>query len=272
MEDFIDVKVTRRGREVAEGCYKLPVTIGRGEHNSVRIGHSPQDMTISRTHAIVQRTAGQLQLVDKSANGTIYRGERVKQGKVIELGPTDTFEIFDFKVSIGRIKLDPSIPIIFEAHVLVDGYRKGKPFMIGEMLLLCFKSNRGYRFDQVPMQADLHTIFTRHRLDAEYPFAAIASEHGEGLLLTESVSHQPRITVNRKPVSQTKETLRERDVVEIGNIRIELYPPGEKSLKCSNPECQLLNPYIPYGNCKFCAFALIGAVTRVASGASKAKN
>jgi hypothetical protein len=27
----------------------LPVTIGRGEHNSVRIGHSPQDMTISRT-------------------------------------------------------------------------------------------------------------------------------------------------------------------------------------------------------------------------------
>jgi hypothetical protein len=52
MEDFIDVKVTRRGREVAEGCYKLPVTIGRGEHNSVRIGHSPQDMTISRTHDI----------------------------------------------------------------------------------------------------------------------------------------------------------------------------------------------------------------------------
>ena len=48
MEDFIDVKVTRRGREVAEGCFKLPVTIGRGEHNSVRIGHSPQDMTISR--------------------------------------------------------------------------------------------------------------------------------------------------------------------------------------------------------------------------------
>jgi hypothetical protein len=79
MEDFIDVKVTRRGREVAEGCYKLPVTIGRGEHNSVRIGHSPQDMTISRTHAI-ERTAGRRQLVDKSASGTVYRGERIKQG------------------------------------------------------------------------------------------------------------------------------------------------------------------------------------------------
>jgi hypothetical protein len=49
MEDFIDGKVTRRGREVAGGCYKLPVTIGRGEQNSVRIGHSPKDMTISRT-------------------------------------------------------------------------------------------------------------------------------------------------------------------------------------------------------------------------------
>ena len=73
-------------------------------------------------------------MVDKSANGTVYRGERIKQGNAVELGLADSFEIFDFKVSIGRVKPDPSIPIIFAAHVLVDGYRKGKPFMIGEML------------------------------------------------------------------------------------------------------------------------------------------
>src|SRR5712671_1151384 len=122
MEDFIDVKVTQQGRKIAEGCYKLPVTIGRGEHNSVRIGHSPQDMTISRTHAIIQRTAGRLQLVDKSANGTIYGGGRIKHGNAVEIGPADSFEIFDFRVSIGKVKPDPTIPVIFEAHVLVDGY------------------------------------------------------------------------------------------------------------------------------------------------------
>jgi len=102
MEDFIDVKVTQRGREIAEGCYKLPVTIGRAEHNSVRIGHSPQDMTISRTHAIIQRAAGQLQLVDKSANGTVYRCERIKQGNAVDLGVADSFEIFDFKTRPER--------------------------------------------------------------------------------------------------------------------------------------------------------------------------
>jgi hypothetical protein len=89
--------------------------------------------------------------------------------------------------------------------------------MIGEMLLLCFKSSQGYRFEQVPSQADLHTIFTRHRLDAGYPLAAIASEHGGGLLVTESVPHQPRITVNRKPASQPRQTLRERDVSDRQN-------------------------------------------------------
>jgi pSer/pThr/pTyr-binding forkhead associated (FHA) protein len=222
MEDFIDVRVTRRGSEIAEGCYKLPVTIGRGEHNSIRIGHSPQDMTISRTHAIIQRAAGGLLLVDKSANGTVYRGKRIRQGNAILLGVADSFEIFDFKVSIGRVQPNPSIPVLFEAHVLVDGYRKGKPFLIGEMLLLCFKSSKGYRFDQAPQQADLRTIFTRHRLHAEYPFAAVADVDGEGRLVTQTDSDQPPITVNRKPASRPEHTLRERDVVEIGNIRIEI--------------------------------------------------
>jgi hypothetical protein len=269
MEDFIDVKVTQRGREIAEGRYKLPVTIGRSEHNSVRIGHAPQDMTISRTHAIIQRAKGQLHLVDKSANGTIYCGERIKQGNVVALGSTDSFEIFDFRISIGLVKPDPTFPVLFEAHVLVDGYKRGKPAMIGEMLLLLFKTSRGYRFDQVPMQADFPTIFTRHRLDAEYAFAAIANDHGEGLLATQPVSDRPLIAVNRKPVNKSRLPLHERDVIEVGNIRIEIYPPGEKSLKCSNPACQLLNPYVPHGSCRFCSFALIGAATRLASGATK---
>ena len=65
-------------------------------------------MTISRTHAIIQRTAGRLQLVDKRANVTVYLGERIKQGNAVDLVLADSFEILDFKLSIGRVKPDPS--------------------------------------------------------------------------------------------------------------------------------------------------------------------
>jgi len=271
MKDFVDVRVTRRGKEISTGCYKLPVTIGRGEHNSVRIGHSPQDKTVSRTHAVIQLAAERLQLVDKSANGTIHRGERIKQGHIVDLGAMDSFEIFEFRIDVATARHDASIPVMFEAHVLVDGYMKGKPFLIGEMLLLCFKTGRGYRFDQIPMRADFQAIFSHHRLDAEYVFAAIASEKGKGFLAVESIDNQPKITVNRRTVTEPMLPLHPRDVVEIEDIRIELYPPGEKSLKCSNPSCQLLNPYMPHGNCRFCSFGLLGAVTRLASATSKPK-
>jgi pSer/pThr/pTyr-binding forkhead associated (FHA) protein len=267
MDDFVDVTVTRRGKQISTGCYKMPVTIGRGEHNSVRIGHAPQDKTISRTHALIQRAGKGLQLIDKSANGTIYLGERIRQ--TVELRSPDHFEIFEFKVNVSKAKHDPSIPVIFEAQVLVDGYIKGQPFLIGEMLLLCFKTHQGYRFDQVPMQADLQTIFSRHRIEAEHVFAAVASDHGAGVLVTTPIDDGPKILVNRQSVREASVPLFARDVIEIENIRIELYEPGEKSLKCSNPSCQLLNPYVLNGNCRFCSFGLVGAVTRVAVAPSK---
>jgi hypothetical protein len=245
----------------------LPVSIGRGEHNSVRIGHSPQDKTISRTHAVIQQAGDRLQLLDRSSNGTTYRGERIKQGKTVGLQAVDSFEIFEFKISLSRAKHDPSIPVLFEAHVLVDGQMKGRPFLIGEMLLLCFKTSKGYRFDQIPAQADFQAIFTRHRLQDEQLFAAVGSDEGEGVFAM--IEHQPKIMINRQVVVEPTSPLHPRDVIEIGNIRIELYPPGEKSLKCSNPSCQLLNPYDLNGNCRFCSFALVGAVTRLASTTSK---
>src|SRR5947208_4395310 len=103
MDDFVDVKVTRRGKEISTGCYKMPLSIGRGEHNPVRIGHAPQDKTISRTHAIIQRAGRGLRLIDKSVNGTIYRGERMKQGSSVDLKTTDQFEIFEFKVTVAKV-------------------------------------------------------------------------------------------------------------------------------------------------------------------------
>src|SRR5215475_10515926 len=171
MDDFVDVSVARKGRQISTGRYQMPVTIGRGEHNAVRIGHNPPDKTISRTHAMIERSGRSLQLVDKSANGIIYRGERIRQGDVVPLGASDHFDIFEFEISVEKVRHNPLIPVIFEAHVLVDGVMKGKPFLIGEMLLLCFKTNQGYRFDHAPTEVDLQAIFSRHRIDAEHLFA-----------------------------------------------------------------------------------------------------
>ena len=272
MDDFVDVSVARKGRQVSTGRYRMPVTIGRGEHNAVRIGHDPPDKTISRTHAMIERRGRDLQLVDKSANGITYRGERIRQGEVVALATPDHFGIFDFEVTVEKAKYNPLIPVIFEAHVLVDGVMKGKPVLIGEMLLLCFKTNQGYRFDQAPMQADLRNIFSRHVINAEHLFAAIAGdEGGKGLLATLPRGDRPEILVNRSPLIKQQVAIEPRTVIEIDNVRIELYPPGEHSLKCSNPSCQLLNTYNFNSNCVYCSFGLVGAVTRVASGAGKPK-
>jgi hypothetical protein len=266
MDDFVDVSVTLKGRQISAGRYQVPVTIGRGEHNAVRIGHDPQVATISRTHVSIQRQGDGLQLVDNSVNGTIYRGERMRQGTVVQLGASDHFNIFEFEISVAKARYNPAIPVILEAHVLVDGVMKGKPFLIGEMLLLCFKTNGGYRFDQAPRQADFQAIFSRHRIDAEHLFAAIAADdYGKGLLATQLPAERPAMTINRHLVVQQYMAIEPRTVIEMDNIRIELYPPGEHSLKCSNPSCQLLNPYDLNGNCIYCSFGLVGAVTRLAS-------
>jgi pSer/pThr/pTyr-binding forkhead associated (FHA) protein len=269
MDDFVDVTVSRRGKEISAGCYKMPVSVGRGEHNAVRIGHDPQDKTVSRTHAIIQRAGQGLRLVDKSSNGTIYRGTRMRQGSSVDLKAADHFEIFEFTIDVSKAKHDPAAAIIFEAHVLVDGYKQGAPFQIGEMLLLCFKTKRGYRFDQVPVRADFETILSYHRIDDEHAFAAIVGYKGGGILATQPAGDRPRILINRQAVRADKEPLHPRDVIEIENVRIELYPPGENSLKCSNPSCELLNPYTLNANCRFCSFGLIGAVTRAVAPSEK---
>ncbi|MGJ4949953.1 FHA domain-containing protein [Bradyrhizobium sp. HKCCYLS20291] len=262
IDDFVDVTVSRRGKEVSQGCYKMPLSIGRGEHNPVRIGHDPQDKTISRTHAVVQRAGQGFRLLDKSSNGTIYRGVRMKQGSSIDLKPKDFFEIFEFTIDVAKSKRDPNAPIIFEAQVLIDGYKTGAPFQVGEMLLLCFKKKTGYIFDQAPVKADLDTILSSHRIEDEHAMAAIVGLQGGGFLATRPIAERPPILVNKQPVQSTKVDLHPRDVIEIENVRIELYPPGESSLKCSNLSCELLNPYTLNANCRFCSFGLIGGVTR----------
>jgi hypothetical protein len=265
MEDFIDVSVTRMGREIARGCYKLPVTIGRMPQNSICIGDRPTDKTVSRVHAQIERSGERLRLIDRSVNGTSYRGRLLKAGDVVELENDDSFEIRDFKIKVARAKHDPSIPALFEARIFFGDLMKGKPLLVGEMVLLCSETPDGLRFELVPAVADWPKILVRHRLDGEHPFAAIVNGEGAGMLVTSPTQERPPMTVNRRPVTDVTFALHPRCVIGITNVRIELSPPRERSLKCPNPACQLLNPYDPHTNCVYCGFRLVGAVTRTPS-------
>ena len=68
MEDFVDIRVTRAGREIASGRYKVPVTFGRMAQNSIPLGDDPYDNTVSRIHAQIDRVAGRLRLLPTGAS------------------------------------------------------------------------------------------------------------------------------------------------------------------------------------------------------------
>jgi pSer/pThr/pTyr-binding forkhead associated (FHA) protein len=266
MEDFVDVVVTRDGREISSGCFKLPITIGRMAQNSIPLGSTPPDKTISRVHAQIERVGNRLRLVDRSANGTNYRGRLLKGGDAVDLEDRDNFEIRGYEINVARAEHDPAIPVLFEAHILVDETLRGKPLLIGQMIMLCVKTKDSIRFDQAPVAAaQEHSILTRHRLDGESVFAVAARIEGQGMLLTLAAQDRPAMMLNRRLVTEPTLKLYPRDVIEIGKVRIELYPPGEKSLKCPNPSCQLLNVYNPHANCRFCSTRLVEGVTRIAS-------
>lgn len=265
MEDFVDVRITQHGREIVSGRYKVPVTIGRMADNSIRLGVAPYDNTISRIHAQIDRVADRLCLLDRSRNGTRYRGKLLTAGNIVELEDEDSFEIRGYVVKVARARRDPTVPVLFEVHILLGDRMHGKPLSIGELMVLCIKTGAGrLRFDHVPMEVDWRTIIVRHRLDGEALLAAVMARRGIGHLMSRRQGAHG-ITVNLHPVTEEDRELRPRDVIHIGKVCIELHSPGEKSLKCPNPACGLLNPYAPNENCRFCSFRLVEGVSRVAS-------
>lgn len=265
MDDFVDILVTRDGEKVASGRYKLPVSFGRMAQSSVRLGHAPPDKTISRVHAQIDAGKGKLQLTDTSANGTRYRGQLMRNGESVALSDDDTFEIREYVIKVKRAKHDPSIRTTLEARVFVRGLPGDAPLPIGEMMVLCVKTQKGIRFDQAPTTGDLNVqdIAVRYRLQGDQFFAALYSIRDIAYL---EIGDEPPVKITRNKAEVTERVvLKPHDVVQIGDIRIDLHAPGEKSLMCPNPSCQLLNPYDPTVNCRFCGFHLAGGHTRLAT-------
>lgn len=267
MDDFVDVVVTRDGQKVAGGRYKLPMTFGRMAQSSVRLGHSPPDKTISRVHAQLEAGKDRLKLTDSSSNGTLYKGRLMKNGESVALADDDSFQVREYLIKVTRAKHDPTVRTTLEAHVFVRGLPSESPIPIGEMMALCVKTAKGIRFDQAPATADLNIqdIAVRYRLQGEELFAGLCSIHDVAYLLTSPDQQAVSIMRNRAPVTDSRTIVKNHDVIHFDDtIRIDLHAPGEHSLMCSNPKCELLNPYNPNINCRFCGFHLVSARTRLA--------
>lgn len=264
MDDFVDVEMTK-GTARTQGRYKLPLRIGRGTGNSIRIGHLPDDPTVSRVHTVIELSGGRLQIVDKSTNGTVYGGRLMKTGETLEFQDGDLFEVRGHEFRVARAKRNPDIPNAFYAAIRIGGEQK--LFPIGETMLLCVKSENGIRFEEAPMTPGTHfqDIIGRQRLQGE---SLIATIHAGGRLgLVKSAADATLfVTVNNHTRVETgmQAELRPLDVVNVGGVPIDILLPDVKASRCHNHGCRLLNPYDPHGNCRWCGHRLTEGVTEIA--------
>lgn len=264
MDDFVDVEMTK-GAVRTQGRYKLPLKIGRGTGNSIRIGHLPDDPTVSRTHTVVELSDGRLQIVDRSTNGTLYGGRLMKTGETLEFRDGDGFEVRGHAFRVTRVKRNPDIPNAFYAAIRIGGEQK--LFPIGETLLLCVRSENGIRFEEAPTSptTNFQDIIGRQRLQGESLLAVIQSGGKLGLVKAAADASAPVTVNNHTRVENGMQVeLRPLDVVSVGGVPIDILLPDVKASRCHNFDCRLLNPYDPHGNCRWCGHRLTEGVTEIA--------
>lgn len=268
MDDFVDVEMIKDGART-HGRHKLPLKIGRGTGNSIRIGHEPNDQTVSRVHTQIDLSNGRLTITDKSTNGTVYNGRVMKTGETVSFNDGDRFEIRGHQFRVSRAQRDPSIPVAFYAAIRSGGEQK--LFPIGETLLLCIKSGNGIRFEEAPFTADTNyqNIIARQRLDGENLLAVIHVGGKLGVLKAAADAAVPIVVNNHTQVKGGQQELRALDVVSIGGVPVDILLPDMKASRCHNHTCRLLNPYDPHGNCRWCGHRLTESVTEIAFSKKK---
>lgn len=260
MDDFVDVEMIKDGNR-SQGRHKLPLKIGRGTGNSIRIGHEPNDQTVSRVHTVIELNDGRLQIIDRSTNGTLYNGRMMKTGEALAFNDGDSFEVRGHRFRVARAKRDPSIPVAFYAGIVIGGEQK--LFPIGETLLLCVKSSNGIRFEEAPMTSgtNFQDIIGRQRL-GENLIAVIHAGGKLGIVKSAADSSSSIIVNNHTQVKSGMQVeLRPLDVVNVGGVPVDILLPDMKASRCHNHTCQLLNPYDPHGNCRWCGHRLVEGVT-----------
>ena len=264
MDDFVDVEMTKGGTRT-QGRHKLPLKIGRGTGNSIRIGHDPDDQTVSRVHTVIELNGGRLQIVDKSTNGTSFGGGLMKTGEVRDFNDGDRFEVRGHHFRVVRARRDPNIPNAFYAAIRIGGEQK--LFPVGETLLLCVKSANGIRFEEAPMTptTNFQDIIGRQRLEGENLIAVIHAGGKFGIVKSAADAQAAVVVNNHTRVEKGMQLeLRALDVVNIGGVPVDILLPDMKASRCHNHTCRLLNPYDPHGNCRWCGHRLTEGVTEIA--------
>lgn len=79
-----------------------------------------QDEQVSRDHAVISRRAEQLQITDRSKNGTWVNGIRLAAGASSDLGNGDTIRLGEFSF---RVFYPENITAVTDAAILTDGTR-----------------------------------------------------------------------------------------------------------------------------------------------------
>lgn len=268
MDDYVDVEMLKDGQRV-QGRHKLPLKIGRGTGNSIRIGHDPNDQTVSRVHTQIELVNDRLHIVDKSTNGTLYNGKVMKTGESIAFGDGDQFEVRGHQFRVTRTQRNPNIPVSFFCGIRIGGEQK--LFPIGETLLLCIKSGKGVRFEEAPFTSgtNYQDVVARQRLGGESLLAVIHAGGKLGVLKVAAELAAPVLVNNHTHVQGGQQELRALDVVNVGGVPVDILLPDMKASRCHNHSCRLLNPYDPHGNCRWCGHRLTESVTEIASSKKK---
>jgi adenylate cyclase len=79
-----------------------------------------QDEQVSRDHAVISRRAEQLQITDRSKNGTWVNGIRLAAGASSNLGDGDTIRLGEFSL---RVFYPENVTNVTDAAILTDGTR-----------------------------------------------------------------------------------------------------------------------------------------------------
>jgi hypothetical protein len=258
--DMVDVQVSGPdGGLLASARHAVPFTIGRGSNATIRFDTDRED--ISRIHVEVRSEGGRLVAYDRSRNGTIHRGKRMDPTAPAALADVDTLSIAEFQVKLTKAPSLAAVPVSFVAKVRTRAAHD-HPFSLGPTMLAIV--DKGGSVAGAAIQpTDAESAAQGYRAAGQTPLAMVWAAGGAAHILITPEIGALKVAINRAPQRPGTMTLAPLDVVRIADLRIEIHEPGKKAIECVNAECQLLNPYDPDVNCRWCGFKLQEGVTRI---------
>lgn len=258
--DLVDVQVAGPdGSVLATARHAVPFTIGRGSNATIRFDTDRED--ISRIHVEIRSDGGRLIAFDRSRNGTLHRGRRMDPAQPVTLADSDTLAIAEFQVRLTKAPSLAAVPVAYVAKVRTRASHE-HPFNLGPTMLAIY--DKGGAVSAAAIQpTDPEAAAQGYRAAGQSPLAIIWAAGGRPSALIAPEIGNLKVALNRAPQRPGTIALTALDVLKIADMRIEILEPGQRAIECVNAECQLLNPYDPDVNCRWCGFKLQEGVTRL---------